>query len=101
MANVPKGWWHYIVTLVDNTHILAIFDAPTPEVILGSDILKFTPAHVIAQTYCVDENLWKQATAPVKPTTFIGPPSSCQQQIRSFWNNYSYTPSYLSPSYWR
>ena len=101
VANVPKGWWHYIVTLVDNTHILAIFDAPTPEVLLGSDILKFTPAHVIAQTYYVDENLWKQATAPVKPTTFIGPPSSCQQQIRTFWNNYSYTPSYLSPSYWR
>ena len=44
VANVPQGWWHYEIATVDNTHILAIFDAPIPEVILGSDILKLTPA---------------------------------------------------------
>jgi oxalate decarboxylase/phosphoglucose isomerase-like protein (cupin superfamily) len=49
VANVPQGWWHYEVALVDNTHLLAIFDAPTPEVILGSDILKFTPANIMAK----------------------------------------------------
>ena len=44
VANVPQGWWHYEVATVDNTHLLAIFNAPTPEVILGSDLLKLTPA---------------------------------------------------------
>jgi quercetin dioxygenase-like cupin family protein len=37
VANVPQGWWHYEVATVDDTHRLAIFNAPTPEVILGSD----------------------------------------------------------------
>jgi hypothetical protein len=55
VANVPQGWWHYEIATLDNTHLLAIFDAPTPEVILGSDILKFTPAIIIAHTYCIDE----------------------------------------------
>ncbi|WP_318614491.1 cupin domain-containing protein [Sporosarcina sp. YIM B06819] len=73
-VNVPQGWWHYIVATADNTHFLGIFDAPTPEVILGSDILTLTPANIMAQTYGIDENQWKKAVAPVKPSTFIGPP---------------------------
>lgn len=77
VANVPQGWWHYEIATVDNTHLLAIFDAPTPEVILGSDILKFTPTHIMAHTYCMDENLWKQAIAPVHPSTYIGPYANC------------------------
>ncbi len=80
VANVPQGWWHYEVALVDHTHLLAIFNAPTPEVILGSDILKFTPANIMSHTYCLDENQWKQAIAPVKPTTYIGPYKDCNRQ---------------------
>ncbi|MFJ7666307.1 cupin domain-containing protein [Lysinibacillus sp. NPDC097195] len=79
VANIPQGWWHYIVANADNTHILAIFDAPTPEVILGSDILKFTPSNIMAQTYCLDENLWKQTVAPIVPSTYIGPANNCNQ----------------------
>lgn len=79
VANIPQGWWHYIVANADNTHILAIFDAPTPEVILGSDILKFTPTNIMAQTYCLDENLWKQTIAPVVPSTYIGPANNCNR----------------------
>ncbi len=79
VANVPQGWWHYEVAAVDNTHLLAIFNAPTPEVILGSDILKFTPANIMSHTYCLDENQWKQVTAPVKPSTYIGPYKDCNK----------------------
>jgi oxalate decarboxylase/phosphoglucose isomerase-like protein (cupin superfamily) len=79
VANVPQGWWHYEVATVDNTHLLAIFDAPTPEVILGSDILKLTPSDIMAHTYCMDESQWKKAIAPVKPSTFIGPPKDCNR----------------------
>ena len=35
IVNVPKGWWHYELALTDQTHLLAIFNAPMPEVILG------------------------------------------------------------------
>lgn len=43
VANIPQAWWHYEIATADNTHLLAIFDAPTPEVIFGSDILRLTP----------------------------------------------------------
>lgn len=77
VANVPQGWWHYEIATVDCTHLLAIFDAPTPEVILGSDILSKTPANVLAHTYCLNEAMVKETLAPVKPQTFIGPPADC------------------------
>ncbi|MBP0723896.1 cupin domain-containing protein [Bacillus sp. RG28] len=82
VANVPQGWWHYEVATVDQTHLLAIFNAPTPDVILGSDILKFTPSNIMSHTYCIDENQWKQAVAPVKPTTYIGPYTDCNRVMR-------------------
>ncbi len=43
VANVPQGWWHYEVALQDKTHLLAIFNASTPEVILGSRTLSPLP----------------------------------------------------------
>lgn len=76
VANVPQGWWHYEIATTDDTHLLAIFNAPTPEVILGSDILKLTPSDIMSHTYCIDENKWKQTIAPVKSSTFIGPPAN-------------------------
>lgn len=91
VANVPQGWWHYIVATADNTHFIGIFDAPTPEVILGSDLIKLTPANIMAHTYCMDENLWKEAIAPVKPATFIGPPEDC--------NNTNEQISYQDPGH--
>ncbi|QFT87951.1 Cupin [Bacillus sp. THAF10] len=80
VANVPQGWWHYEIATMDNTHLLAIFNAGTPEVILGSDLLTFTPANVMAHTYCMNEEAWKQTTAPVEAGTFIGPTVNCQRQ---------------------
>jgi oxalate decarboxylase/phosphoglucose isomerase-like protein (cupin superfamily) len=79
VTNVPQGWWHYEVATEDNTHLLAIFDAPIPEVILASDILKLTPANVLAHTYCLDEAKVKEALAPIQKRTFIGPPVGCVQ----------------------
>lgn len=104
VANVPQGWWHYEIANADNTHLLAIFDASTPEVILGSDILKFTPANIMAYTYCMDENKWKEAIEPVQPSTYIGPYTNCssylskiclqyQQQFnKQYYQTYQQTP---------
>ncbi|WP_429844129.1 cupin domain-containing protein [Brevibacillus sp. FIR094] len=80
VANIPQGWWHYEMALTDDTHLLAIFDAPVPEVIFGSDILRLTPASVWAHTYCLDEAKVKETFAPLTKTVVIGPPVGCQQQ---------------------
>ncbi|GBF77218.1 hypothetical protein PA598K_05754 [Paenibacillus sp. 598K] len=77
VANVPQGWWHYDAATEDNTHLLAIFDAPVPDVILGSDILRLTPPEVLAHSYCLDREKIAQALAPLQQTVFIGPPKDC------------------------
>lgn len=79
VANVPQGWWHYEEATEDDTHLIAIFDAPTPQVILGSDILRLTPARAMAESYCLDEAKWKEAVAPIKQTVGIGPLDDCKQ----------------------
>ncbi len=79
VANVPQGWWHYEIALTDDTHLIAVFDAPVPEVIFGSDILRLTPASVWAHTYCLDEAKVKDTFAPITRTVVIGPPLGCQR----------------------
>ncbi|WP_282936849.1 cupin domain-containing protein [Paenibacillus sp. RC67] len=79
VANVPQGWWHYEVASVDNTHLLAIFDAPIPEFIGGSDLLRLTPANIWARAYCLDEAKVKDTLAPITQTVFIGPPKDCNK----------------------
>lgn len=96
VANVPQGWWHYEIATEDDTHLLAIFDAPTPEVILGSDILKFTPANVMAHTYCLDEEQWKKTIAPVVPTTYIGPAKGCNH-VKSATDKQTKPKHYMKP----
>jgi oxalate decarboxylase/phosphoglucose isomerase-like protein (cupin superfamily) len=78
VANVPQGWWHYEVATVDNTHLIAIFDAPVPEFIPASDMLRLTPASVFAHTYCLNEAKVKDTFAPITNTVVIGPPANCK-----------------------
>lgn len=90
-VNVPQGWWHYEVATVDHTHLLAIFDAPNPEVILGSDLLKLTPSNVMAHTYCMDQKQWENVISPIKTDTYIGPYQDCSP--------YPQQPTYNYPRY--
>ncbi|MGG5791338.1 cupin domain-containing protein [Bacillus cereus] len=109
VANIPQAWWHYEIATADNTHLLAIFNAPTPEVIFGSDILRLTPAHMMAHTYCLNEQQWKQAVSPIQSTTVIGPPANCNQNRemknhptppRAQQPNPYRQDSYYFPLYW-
>jgi len=77
---------------------LAIFNAPAPEVILGSDILKFNPASIMSHTYCLDENQWKQTTAPVRPSTYIGPYKGCGK-VKENTPHQGITQQYQQPQY--
>ncbi|WP_208591126.1 cupin domain-containing protein [Gracilibacillus suaedae] len=75
IVQVPQGWWHYEIATLDQTHLLAIFDAANPEVILGSDILRLTPPDIMAYTYGMNQQLWQQVISPIQSSTYIGPTS--------------------------
>ncbi|XXM70405.1 cupin domain-containing protein [Lysinibacillus sphaericus] len=98
VVNVPQGWWHYEIAEEDNTHLLAIFDAPNPEVILGSDLLTFTPSNIMANTYCMNGNQWNSVISNVKPATYIGPPADCRHSSSLYDSYYRHSPSpYYAP----
>ncbi|MFD1776934.1 cupin domain-containing protein [Paenibacillus rhizophilus] len=73
----PKGWFHWIIVLSEQAHFLAIFDVPTPDVVYGSDFLKAIPPEVLNRAYCVDEQKYKQAVAPLQESVILGPPPGC------------------------
>lgn len=113
VANVPQGWWHYEIATSDKTHLLAIFDAHTPEVIYGSDILRLTPPEIMAHTYCLNEHEWEKAVSPIRKSTVIGPDQYCGQSENTdiYDMNKPYQPNthypndpyryYPQPLYWR
>lgn len=74
---LPKGWFHWIVTLSDKAHILTIFDQPTPDIVFGSDFLSSTPGEVMNRAYCVNEEDYAKAVAPIKESVILGPPPGC------------------------
>ena len=83
VANIPQGWWHYVEATADDTHLLAIHDTPSLQTIYGSDVLRLTPAQVLAHTYCLDEKKVKQTLKPIKETVIIGPPNDCEKRDAS------------------
>ncbi|WP_400242775.1 cupin domain-containing protein [Niallia sp. JL1B1071] len=98
VANVPQGWWHYEIANTNNTHLLAIFDAPTPEAIFGSDLLRLTPPELMAHTYSMDVNKWKSTISPIHQTTILGPSISRTSQRQNYSANpYPPQPTYQHP----
>ncbi len=103
VANIPQGWWHWQIASEDHTHLLAIFDAPYPEYIFGSDILTKTPIEVLAHTYCLDPEKLRNTLAPLKNETIvIGPTDECVEknhQKKQGYSNVSHSnmPSYSKP----
>ncbi|BCG61588.1 cupin domain-containing protein [Paenibacillus sp. URB8-2] len=77
VSSFPKGWFHWITVLSEHTHFLTIFDVPTPDVVYGSDFLKAIPPEVLNRAYCVDEQNYKQAVAPLQESVILGPPPGC------------------------
>jgi hypothetical protein len=48
----------------------------------------------MAHTYCMDENQWRKAIAPVKPSLFIGPSKDCERGNKNMANQNSHNVSY-------
>ncbi|WP_405114487.1 cupin domain-containing protein [Paenibacillus sp. FSL K6-1217] len=77
IAVFPKGWFHWILAESEQAHFLAIFDAPTPDIVYGSDFLRAVPAEVIQRAYCINEEEYAKAVAPLKESIILGPPPGC------------------------
>jgi oxalate decarboxylase/phosphoglucose isomerase-like protein (cupin superfamily) len=73
---VPMGWWHWEMAATDHTHLLAIFDNASPQVVFGSDVLRKTPKEVFQLSYGVNAEQLAQVLKPITETVVIGPPSA-------------------------
>ncbi|WP_078393163.1 cupin domain-containing protein [Shouchella patagoniensis] len=93
VSEFPKGWFHWIVALQDHTHLLTIFDQPTPDIVYGSDFLRFTPKEIVNLAYCVDPNEYARAVAPIQESVILGPPTWCGNQQRTGEANHLTPPS--------
>lgn len=78
-SQFPKGWFHWIVALRNNTHFLTIFDQPKPDIVFGSDFLRFLPKEIANRAYCVNESAYANAIAPINQSSILGPPPGCEQ----------------------
>lgn len=93
-TSIPQGWWHYDTATVDGTHFLAIFDAPVPEIIPASDMLRLTPPEALAHMYCLDPAKVREALAPLNQTVIIGPPSGCpKEQHGAYYQTQNHQPN--------
>lgn len=73
----PKGWFHWILTLSEKAHLLTIFDQPTPDIVYGADFLRHIPKEILHIAYCINEEDYAKAVAPLKETVILGPPPGC------------------------
>ncbi len=97
---LPKGWFHWIITESDQAHILAIFDQSTPDIVYGADFLRCTPKEVMQQAYCISEEDYAKAVAPIREAVILGPPVGCckEQEGVPFPNSNLYPHLHPNPN---
>lgn len=89
----PKGWFHWIITESDHAHLLTVFDVPTPDIVYGSDFLRFVPKEVMQRAYCINEEEYARAVAPIHESVILGPPVGCQEDVKWAQANTASPPS--------
>lgn len=77
VVQLPKGWFHWFIAITDNTHVLTIFDVPTPDVVFGADFLSCIPPEVMNRAFCINPQDYAKAVAPIQDALLLGPPPSC------------------------
>lgn len=74
---LPKGWFHWIIAESEHVHLLTIFDQPTPDIVYGADFLRGIPKEVMQRAYCINEEDYAKAVAPIQEAVILGPPVGC------------------------
>jgi oxalate decarboxylase/phosphoglucose isomerase-like protein (cupin superfamily) len=75
---IPMGWWHWITSVSDKTHLLLFFNNDQFESAEGSDTLRLTPPEVFQQAYNVDAKKLADVLSPITESVIIGPPNHGQ-----------------------
>lgn len=96
VSMLPLGWFHWIVAMKDDTHFLTIFDEPTPDIVYGSDFLRFTPKEIMHLAYCIDEEKYAEAVAPIQESIILGPPACCKKRSEPTSDNITSSSESLS-----
>lgn len=50
---------------------------PTPDIVYGSDFLRFLPKEIASRAYCVNGAVFAQAVAPIRESAILGPLIGC------------------------
>jgi oxalate decarboxylase/phosphoglucose isomerase-like protein (cupin superfamily) len=72
---IPKGWFHWIIPVTEEAHMLVYFNDGKIESVEGSDVLRLTPPEVFQQAYDIHARQFAKEVAPITETLTIGPPS--------------------------
>jgi oxalate decarboxylase/phosphoglucose isomerase-like protein (cupin superfamily) len=70
---IPINWWHWIIAITDEAHIVAVYDNEKRQNIFGSDMLRKTPPEIFQLAYGVNAKELAKVLAPITQTVVIGP----------------------------
>jgi oxalate decarboxylase/phosphoglucose isomerase-like protein (cupin superfamily) len=73
---IPINWWHWIISITEEAHVVAIYDTKKRQNTFGSDILRKTPPEVFQLAYGVNAEKLAKVLAPITETVVIGPKNS-------------------------
>lgn len=79
VAQLPKGWFHWIIALSEQAYLITVFDQPTPDIVYGSDFLRSIPPEVLNLAYCISGSAYAQVVTPIQESVVLGPPLGCPQ----------------------
>ncbi|ULT56615.1 cupin domain-containing protein [Neobacillus drentensis] len=70
---IPINWWHWIISITEEAHVVALYDTKKRQNIFGSDVLRKTPPEVFQLAYGVNAEKLAKVLAPITETVVIGP----------------------------
>lgn len=73
---IPLNWWHWIIAITEETHVVAVYDNENRQNVFGSDMLRKTPPEVFQLAYGVNAEELAKVLAPITETVVIGPKSA-------------------------
>ena len=70
---IPINWWHWIISITEEAHVVALYDTKKRQNTFGSDVLRKTPPEVFQLAYGVNAEKLAKVLAPITETVVIGP----------------------------
>jgi oxalate decarboxylase/phosphoglucose isomerase-like protein (cupin superfamily) len=75
---IPMNWWHWIIAVTEEAHVVAVYDNRKRQNMFGSDMLRKTPPEVFQLAYGVNAEELAKVLAPITKNVVIGPKSETE-----------------------